>query len=220
MLIGFALIAATCGGYTAVQAAEVVRERAGTRWALQALAKAAYAPALRTRDFWIAASDCGAMVIIICLVIFFGFDETSPIAPAILLLAILVQGTLAFIAFFTSRVTIRDRRSVDDLQHPGERPDSRNDSGGQAVILQTAEKQPMGRKRPLTRQERTRFIERGAELYNAVRPKFEATHQGRFIAISVKTERVFLAEDDAEFKAFADKLDPDDFLWMTRVGSI
>jgi hypothetical protein len=92
VLIGFALIVATCGGYTTVRAAEVVRERTGTRRTLQALAIAACAPAFRTRDFWIAVSDCGAMAIIICLVILFGLDQTNPIAPAILSAAILVQG--------------------------------------------------------------------------------------------------------------------------------
>jgi hypothetical protein len=78
----------------------------------------------------------------------------------------------------------------------------------------------MDRKRALTRQERARYIERGADLYKALRPKIEETHHGRFIAISVNTGRFTAADDDAEFKAFAAKLDPDDFLWMTRVGSI
>jgi hypothetical protein len=219
-LIGFALLAAAWGGYTTIRAAEVVRERTGTPRIFGALVKAAGVPDFRTRDFWVAVSDLGAMAIIIGLVIFIGLDETNPFAPAVLWTAVLVQGGLAFMAFFTSRGTIRGRRSVDDLQQPGVRPDSRNVSGGHAVTLQTAEKQPMPRKHLLTRQERARFIERGADLYKELRPKIEGTHHGRFIAISVNTGRFTTADDDAAFKVFADKLEPDDFLWMTRVGSI
>jgi hypothetical protein len=218
-LIGVALAAAAAGGYTTFCASKVIGESTGGRRALYAVLETARTRDSRTRDFWIAASDLGAMTILIALVTFVGFDPTNPIAPLVLMTAILVQGSVAIMAFFTFRSSIRKRRSADDLQQPGERPDSRNVSGGQAVSLQTAEKQPMNRKRPLTRQERARFIERGADIYEKLRPKIEGSHRGMYIAISVNTERFTTTDDDAKLKAFAEKLDPNDFLWMTRVGS-
>src|SRR6202051_1279574 len=218
-LIAVALAAAACGGYTTFQAGSVMRESAGTRRPSYAMFKAAITRDSRTRNFWVATSDFAAMIVIIVLVVFVGLDGTSPVAPVVLGTATVVQGSLAVMAFFTFRSSIRKRRSADDLQQPGERPDSRNVSGGQAVGLQTAEKQPMDRKRTLTRQERARFIERGADIYNALRPKIEGTHKGKYIAISCNTGRFTTTEDDAKLKTFAEALDPNDFLWMTRVGS-
>jgi hypothetical protein len=72
----------------------------------------------------------------------------------------------------------------------------------------------------LTRQERTRFVELGMKRYEALRPTIEHTHLGEFIAISVKTGRFTATRDDTKLKQFAESLEADDFLWMTRVGSI
>lgn len=217
-LIGVALAAAAAGGYTTFRAGKMISESADARRSLYAVLETALTRDSRTRDFWITASDFGAMTILIGLVAFVGFDPTNPIAPLVLVTAILVQGSLAVMSFFTFRGSVKGRRPTAGLRQPGERPDSRNVSGGQFVTLQTAETQPMGRKQPLTRQERARFIERGADIYRALRPKIEQTHYGKYIAISVNTERFTTTDDDAKLKAFAEALDPNDFLWMTRVG--
>jgi len=217
-----ALASAAWGGYTTLQAARVVQSRTGEHRILPALVKAADVSDHRTgRYAWFVAGDVLVMVGIISLVsvVFLRGSETR-IEGALLWGASSAQSILALIVYLLSRGTISDQWPTGGLM-PGERPDFRSVSADRSVSLgRTAEKQPVDRKRPLTRQERAQFIERGAEIYESLRPGIERMHRGEYIAISVRTGKFTTTEDDAKLKSFAESLDRDDFLWMGRVGSI
>ena len=71
----------------------------------------------------------------------------------------------------------------------------------------------------LAEQERVRFIQRGKERYELLRAELEKMHRGEYVGLSVETGNYVVTGDDVELKRFRDSLGPDDFFWLTRVGS-
>jgi hypothetical protein len=134
-----------------------------------------------------------------------------------------VQGGLALMAHLRSYDIVSHQRSDLNDPNPGARQHSRGNRSGRGVDASELKEKHMPRPSDpeveLTRKERAEFIQRGMKHYEALRSKLEQEHRGEYIAISVKTGRYTTTRDDAKLKVFADSLSPDDFLWMTRVGS-
>jgi hypothetical protein len=207
------------GVITTAHLGRAVTARQGKRDSISAFLKAVYASRdWRTKGaFLITLGDAAAAVtVLVSLFVFFSNGSTH--GEAVFLIAsIVVQIVVAIAALLLSlsfsRATIAGRS--EQGRQPGGRFASRNISGGQSVPLQTAER-PMPRKQPLTRQERAKLVELGAQKYEKLRPEIERTHAGKYIAIKVKSDGT---HDDAKLKAFAESLEPGDFLWTARIGS-
>lgn len=214
------LVLAVCGGVSAAQLGRAIvhtKERGSPR-ALFSFATSDDAQIARSS--WLALADLTAMFVLISALALMFFDGGTWVSALFLAIAGVLQGGLALMAYLRSHDTIGSQRS-DNNDQPGERHLlSRNSAGGSVVTPQPAEKKPMPRNLSLTRQERARFVQLGMKHYETLRPKIEQTHRGEYIAISVKTGRFTATGDDAKLKQFADSLGPDDFLWMTRVGSV
>jgi hypothetical protein len=216
---GIPVLAVVFGGYTAVRLGKTVRDRERERGIFRALFKAAdFRNSDNDRDAWVAIFDFGAMATVVSLIAFIGYNGSTLSAIALLGMATAMQGGISLMAFLRSRATISDR--PENGCQPGERQVSRNQTGSRVVSSPTAEEDPMSRDQALTRQERARFVQLGVKRYNALRLEIEREHPGEYVAISVKTGRYTATLDDAKLKAFADSLGSDDFLWMTRVGSV
>ena len=211
------ILFAVCGGISTVKLSRAAVHRAAERGVIPALSKAFHQGHWRTtRDFAIAGFNLLAMITVGLTVVWTFSGGATPPERMALLLATIFQGGIALMAFSYARETISDR---PEHGHKLGDFDSWNQSGGCVVSSSAAEKEPMPRKKPLTRQERTRFVELGIQQYESLRAELQRTHPGEYVAISVNTGRYETTDDDAKLKEFADKLASDDFLWMTRVGA-
>lgn len=209
---------AVCGGITTEKLRRAVIRREGERDVVRVFFHAINSRNWRTaRDVGVVCGDFAAMITLFLMVAVSLHDGATRPESMLLFGAMILQGGLALMAYKFSRDIISHR--PENGREPGERLHSWNQSGSLAVSSSTAEKQPMSRSQSLTRQERAEFVELGVRHYQSLRPEIERSHRGEYIAISVKTGKYTTTEDDAKLKAFADSLGPDDFLWMTRVGS-
>jgi hypothetical protein len=209
------ILLAVCGGISTAKLGRAAVHREAERGLFRAFSKAIHQRHWRTtRDFTVAGFNLLAMVTVGLTVAWIWHGDATPPEAWALLLATIFQGGIALMAFSYGRETISGRpeqsRKLGDF-------DSWNQSGGCVVSSSTAENEPMSRKQPLTRQERAQFVELGLKRYESLRTELERTHLGEYVAISIKTGKYTTTEDDAKLKEFADKLGPDDFLWMTRV---
>ena len=69
-----------------------------------------------------------------------------------------------------------------------------------------------------TRAERAAMVQQGVQRYEALRSQLEKEHPGCHVAVSIKSGRWCLTEYD-EFTAFVAALEPDDYLWTTRIAT-
>jgi hypothetical protein len=67
------------------------------------------------------------------------------------------------------------------------------------------------------RYEAARMAQIGIDRYQSLRPYIEPNHLNEYIAISIKTGR-FAATPEGNLEEFAQSLDLDDFLWVSRIG--
>lgn len=70
----------------------------------------------------------------------------------------------------------------------------------------------------LTREQRLDLSAKGERRFRDLKGEIEKSG-ARYVAISVNTGEYSFAAEERDFSGFAQKLSPDDFLWLKRVGN-
>jgi hypothetical protein len=60
--------------------------------------------------------------------------------------------------------------------------------------------------------------EKGREVYQRIKGKYEPQYIGKFLAIDPKTERVYMADTFDEAYTLAHRENPDAFFYLMRIG--
>lgn len=161
----------------------------------------------------ITGLDALAVLGTICLVVLLWRESVPHVAIAISIVSV-VQALTAFTAIKEHRLMLRDNRSA--------RPSAAvnwNDRAVSEVRPKAAETPPMVSKRStLTREQRLDLSAKGEQRFRDLKREIEKSG-ARYVAISVNTGKYSFAAEERDFSGFAQKLSPDDFLWLKRVGN-
>lgn len=64
-----------------------------------------------------------------------------------------------------------------------------------------------------------RIAEEGAKIYEKIKNQYEPEHNGKFLAIDIDTERVFLGNTNSEAVEAARKSCPNKVFYVVKIGS-